>query len=55
MSNTKGEEGRDNDLERRVSKDELLERDGLVECSDRWLHKAGRFTGTLRNQKAIRP
>lgn len=48
-------DGTDKDFERMVSKDELLERYGLVECSDIWLRMAGRFTGTLRNQKALRP
>lgn len=48
-------DGTDKYFERMVSKDELLERYGLVECSDIWLRMAGRFTGTLRNQKALRP
>lgn len=48
-------DGTDKDFERMVSKDELLERYELVECSDIWLRMAGRFTGTLRNQKALRP
>lgn len=48
-------DGTDKEFERIMPKEVLFERFGLVECNDIWLRMAGRFTGALRNQKALRP
>lgn len=42
-------------FENKIPRSELMERYGLLECSDIWQRMAGRFTSVLRNQKLLRP